>query len=91
MLYCARQCIALVGDHKKLDFLENLRNFAPLLNLIATHNAKLKQHLDMLKLKNTTHLSPEMQNERLIGLAREFTIQDCSSSQRCTNLHHYGQ
>ena len=35
------------------------------MRLIATHDAKLKQHLDMPKLKNATYLSPETQNEMI--------------------------
>ena len=44
VLYCARQCIALRGDHEKCGSLGNPGNFLSLLNLIATHDAKLKQH-----------------------------------------------
>lgn len=65
VLYCARQCIALRGDHEKLDSLRNPGNLLFLINLIATHDAKLKQHLDMPKLKNATYLSPETQNEMI--------------------------
>ena len=65
VLYCARQCIAFRGDHEKLDSLGNPGNFLSLMNLIATHDAKLKQHLDMPRLKNATYLSSETQNEMI--------------------------
>ena len=65
MLHCARQCIALRGDHEKLDSIGNPGKFLSPMRLIATHDAKLKQHLDMPKLKNVTYLSVEKQNEMI--------------------------
>ena len=54
--------IELSGNHENLDTLGNSGNVLSLVNLIATHNAKLIQHLDMAKLKIATCLSPEMLN-----------------------------
>lgn len=65
VLYCGRQCIALRGDNEKPESPGNPGNFLSLMRLIANHDPKIKQHLDMPKLKNATYLSPEIQNEMI--------------------------
>ena len=65
VLYCGRQYIALRGDNEKHDSPGNPGNFLSLMRLIANHDPKIKQHLDMPKLKNATYLSSEIQNEMI--------------------------
>ena len=88
MLYYARHCIVLRGDHEKLDSLGNSGNFLSLMNLIATHDTKLRQHLDMPKLNNATYLSPETQNEmiQVIGkrMIRSKIVQQVKDAQLYT-------
>ena len=54
ILYCGRQCIALRGNKEQRDSPGNPGNFLSLMKLIANHDPKLKQHLDMPKLRNAT-------------------------------------
>ena len=65
ILYCGRQCIALRGDKEQREGVGNPGNFLSLMKLIGNHDLKLKQHLDMPKLRNATYLSPEIQNEMI--------------------------
>ena len=59
ILYCGRQSIALWGNKEQWDSPGNPGNFLSLMKLIANHDPKLIQHLDIPKLRNATYLSPE--------------------------------
>ena len=74
ILYYGRQCIALQGKKEERDSPGNPGNLLSLMKLIANHDPKLKQHLDMPKLRNSTYLSPEIQNE-MIGVIGNKIIQ----------------
>ena len=91
ILYFTRQCIALRGGHEKLVSLGYPRNFYSLKKMIATHNGKLKQHLDMPKLKNATHLSPETQNEIIDVIGKRMIQSKIVQEVKYTNLHNHGQ
>ena len=65
ILYCGRQRIALRGDKEQHEAVGNPGNFLSLMKLIGNNDIKLKQHLDMPKLRNATYLSPEIQNEMI--------------------------
>ena len=62
ILFCGRQCIALRGDVEKHDQTGNPGNFLSLMKVLANHNPILKNHLEKLRLRNATYLSPQTQN-----------------------------
>ena len=63
VIFCGRQCIALRGDTETLKHTGNPGNFLAFLKVLATHDLALKAHLDSPRLKNTTYLLPQIQNE----------------------------
>ena len=54
ILYCARQCIALCGDHEKLDHPGNAGNFISLLKLLANDNETLSTHMKAPEMRCVT-------------------------------------
>ena len=75
-LYCARQCIALCGDHEKLDHPGNAGNFLSLLKLLAKHNETLSTHMKAPEMKCVTYMSPQIQNELLDVMGKHIVLRD---------------
>lgn len=64
ILFCGRQNIALRGDIEDLnDTSKNPGNFLALLKILAESDDLLKRHLENPRAKNSTYLSPRIQNE----------------------------
>ena len=80
VLFCGRQCIGLRGDGEGPSYLEaelvarNPGNFRALLNVVAEHDAVLKEHLEHPALKNCTYTSPKIQND-IINIIGKDIIQ----------------
>lgn len=64
ILFCGRQNIALRGDIENIkDSSKNPGNFLALLKVLSESDALLKKHLEHPTAKNSTYLSPSIQNE----------------------------
>jgi hypothetical protein len=78
ILFCARQCIALRGDHEDLvDESINSGNFLALLRLLAKHDPLLQEHLDLnLHKSNSQYISPTIQNELIEIMGNDIIRKD---------------
>ena len=76
ILYCARQYIALRGDHEKLDHPGNAGNFISLLKLLAKHNETLNTHMKAPEMRCVTYMSPQIQNELLDVMGKHIVLHD---------------
>ena len=74
LLLCGRQCIALRGDVEKITGPGNPGNFLAILRLIANHNQDLREHLESPAMKNSTMVSPRIQNELLEVMSQHYII-----------------
>ena len=75
VLYSGCQCIALCGDHEQLDTLGNPGNFLALMKMMANHDEKLKNHMDMPQLLSATYLPSQTQN-KMVDIIDNRMIQD---------------
>ena len=66
VLYCAKQCIALRGDHESIEEqCGNPGNFLALIKLMSSYDEQLAQHLKQPDDPRATYLSPQIQNEMI--------------------------
>ena len=72
VLYCGRQCITLRGDSEELSTPGNLGNFLALLQVLASHDRILQEHLAHPQMQNATYYSPKVQNEMIDIIGKEL-------------------
>ena len=91
ILFCGGQCIALRGDKEVLneDSCGNTGNFLAVLEMIASHDDILKQHLDNIQIssRNVTYMSPLIQNEIIEIIGQDIILKNLLDESKAAKLY----